>query len=165
MGNLSEDFKANRGHPKEQLLLASLRFAQAVRGTPVIGTAVSLMHRVISEIVFCIEIRPETEIGPGLRIFHGYGTVINTGSKLGKNVKIHQGVTIGARYTGGGSPTILDNSDIGAGAIILGDICIGPGSIVGAGAVVLNDVPAGFNAVGNPARLISKSSSADSEES
>lgn len=153
---LLADLRANRGHPKEQLILTSLRIAQGSRRIPILGKACYLMHRFWTEMIYGIELRPETHVGAGLRLFHGYGAVINTSVWIGENVKLHQGVTIGARHTGGPNPVVLDGSDIGAGAIILGNVTVGPDAVVGAGAVVLRDVPPGHVAVGNPARLIQR---------
>jgi hypothetical protein len=53
------------------------------------------------------------------------------------------------------SPT-GDCVDIGAGAVLLGHIRIGDGSVIGANAVVLDDVPPGSLAVGVPARIIDR---------
>ena len=53
-----------------------------------------------------------------------------------------------------GAIRILDNCFIGARAIILPGVTIGPNSVVGAGAVVTKDVPPGEVHAGNPARFI-----------
>lgn len=155
--SLRADLRANRGHPKEQMIVLSLRLSQAFAPIPVVGSVVRLAHRFWTELIYGIELRPETKIGPGLRIYHGYGTVVNTGSVLGANVKLHHGVTIGARRTGGDCPVIGDNVEIGAGAIILGGISIGNGAAVGAGAVVLHDIPPGAMALGSTARVVMRS--------
>jgi maltose O-acetyltransferase len=55
-------------------------------------------------------------------------------------------------YTSIGKVKIGDNVFIGAGAIILPNVCIGSNAIVGAGSVVLKDVPANIVVAGNPAR-------------
>lgn len=151
---LRADLRANRGHPKETLIVASLRLSQLVRRVPVLGTVAVLGHRFLTEIVFGIELRTETVVGPGLKLFHCYATVINTDVVLGRNAKLHQSVTIGARHTGERSPVIGDDVSIGAGAIIIGAIHVGDGASVGAGAVVVKDVPAGATVVGNPARVV-----------
>ena len=151
---LVADIHANMGHPKELLVVCSLRISQSMSTVPVLGLLATVLHRLLTEILIGIELRPATQIGPGLKLFHCYATVINTGTTIGANVKIHQSVTIGAKKTGERCPTIGDRVAIGSGAIILGDITIGADSVIGAGAVVVKDVPAGSTVVGNPARII-----------
>jgi UDP-2-acetamido-3-amino-2,3-dideoxy-glucuronate N-acetyltransferase len=52
-------------------------------------------------------------------------------------------------------PTIVERgASLGSGAVIMGGIRIGAGSLVGAGAVVTNDVEAGAIVAGNPARVL-----------
>jgi len=92
------------------------------------------------------------EIGPGLFISHGQGTVL-AGARIGANCHVHQGVTIGWDYRGERAPIIGDDVFIGAGAKVLGAITVGDGARIGANAVVTVDVPAGATAVGVPARL------------
>ena len=93
-----------------------------------------------------------TEIGPGLFISHGQGTVLSA-ERIGANLWVHQGVTIGWDYQGARRPVIGDNVFIGAGAKILGAVTVGDGARIGANAVVVCDVPAGATAVGIPARI------------
>jgi serine O-acetyltransferase len=94
-----------------------------------------------------------TVIGPGLFISHGHGTVL-AAARIGANLQVHQGVTIGWDYRGDRGPVIEDDVFIGAGAKVLGAVTIGHGARIGANAVVLSDVPAGATAVGVPARII-----------
>jgi serine O-acetyltransferase len=97
------------------------------------------------------------EIGPGLVIAHGYGTILNA-DRIGANCWIHQQVTIGWDY-GGGRPTLEDDVFIGAGAKVLGSVVVGRGARIGANAVVLEDVPPGATAVGVPARIVRRGES------
>ncbi|MCB1349551.1 MAG: hypothetical protein KDK11_13260, partial [Maritimibacter sp.] len=53
-------------------------------------------------------------------------------------------------------PVIGDDVDIGAGAVILGDVKIGRGARIGANAVVVKDIPSGAIAVGVPARILER---------
>jgi serine O-acetyltransferase len=94
-----------------------------------------------------------TPIGPGLFISHGQSTVLSA-ERIGSNLQVHQGVTVGWDYRGDRRPIIGDDVFIGAGAKILGAVTVGDGARIGANAVVVCDVPAGSTAVGIPARVV-----------
>ena len=97
-----------------------------------------------------------TEIGGGFVLVHAIGSVINRTAKIGENVTILQGVTIGSkRPNNNGVPTIGNNVVICAGAILIGNIHIGDNCLISAGSVVMHDVPAGSVVAGNPAKVIS----------
>lgn len=102
-----------------------------------------------------IEKSVTTEIGIGLYIMHPQCIVIG-GGKLGNNIDIAQGVTIGLKDKENEYPTIGDNVHFGAGCKILGDINIGNNSRVGANAVVITDIPKNSIAVGVPAKIKKK---------
>ena len=98
-----------------------------------------------------IDIHPGATIGRNFFIDHGTGIVVGETSVIGDNVKIYQGVTIGALSTRGGQklsgkkrhPTIEDNVVIYAGASILGgDTEIGENSIIGGNTFITSSVPA-----------------------
>lgn len=98
-----------------------------------------------------IDIHPGATIDKYFFIDHGTGIVIGETSIIGKNVKIYQGVTIGALSTRGGQklsgkkrhPTIGDNVTIYAGASILGgDTVIGENTVIGGNAFITSSVPA-----------------------
>jgi serine O-acetyltransferase len=116
---------------------------------------VPLLPRVVSAIarsVTGIEIHPGADIGPRLFIDHGMGVVIGETTKIGADVTIYQGVTLGGTgfATGKRHPTIEDNVTIGSGAKLLGPIVVGHGSKVGANTVVIHDVPPNSTVVGIP---------------
>ena len=94
-----------------------------------------------------------TPIGPGLFISHGQATILSA-ERIGANLMVHQGVTVGWDYRGDRRPIIGDGVFIGAGAKVLGAITVGDGARIGANAVVVRDVPAGATAVGIPARVL-----------
>lgn len=86
------------------------------------------------------------EIGPGLFIQHGDGSRIN-GEHIGSHCWINHGVTIG--YTNRTDrPVLGDHVRVGPGAVILGRVTIGDGTVVGANAVIVKDVPAHCTVVG-----------------
>ena len=110
-----------------------------------------------------IEIHPAAKIGKNLFIDHGMGTVIGETSKVGDNVTLYHGVTLGGISPAENSndqrdtkrhPTIEDNVIIGCGASILGPITIGNCARVGANTVVLKNVPSYATMVGNPVKNI-----------
>ena len=70
---------------------------------------------------------------------------------VGKNVTLHQGVTLGDKA--GGRPTIGDNVMIYPNAVVIGAIIVGNEAIVGANSVVMKNVPENYMAVGAPAKL------------
>src|SRR5581483_3675437 len=106
----------------------------------------------ISRAITGIEIHPAAEIGPGLFIDHGMGVVIGETAKLGEDVTIYQGVTLGGTgfATGKRHPTVEDRVTIGSGAKLLGPIVVGHGAKIGANTVVIHDVPPNSTVVGNP---------------
>ena len=99
-----------------------------------------------------IDIHPGARIGSRFFIDHGTGIVIGETSVIGDNVKIYQGVTLGALSTREGQrahgkkrhPTIENNVTIYAGASILGgDTVIGHDSIIGSNAFITRSVEPG----------------------
>ena len=96
------------------------------------------------------DIHPGAEIGGGLRITHTSGIVIGQGAKVGSNVTILHGVTLGGSARGwfdgvfeDGYPEIGDGTEIMAGAKVLGPIHVGKGCFIGANAVLARDLPDG----------------------
>lgn len=105
--------------------------------------------------VYACDIMPQTVIGEHPHFAHqGIGVVINQDAVIGNNVKIGAHVVIGGRNGNPMVPHIGDNVEIGAGAILLGEITIGNNAIIGAGAVILKSVPENAVVVGNPGRII-----------
>ncbi|MCR5330168.1 MAG: serine O-acetyltransferase [Lachnospiraceae bacterium] len=103
-----------------------------------------------------IEIHPGATIGKGLFIDHGSGVVIGETTIIGDNVTLYQGVTLGGtgKETGKRHPTIKDNVMIGSGAKVLGSFTVGENSQIGAGSVVLTEVPPNCTVVGVPGRIV-----------
>ena len=93
-----------------------------------------------------------TQIKGGLRFQHFSGIVINKMCRIGENVLIFQGVTIGASVSG--VPAIGNNVVLCAGCKIVGNIHIGNNVMIGANGVVTHDVPDNSIAVGVPAQVI-----------
>ncbi len=89
--------------------------------------------------------------GPGLYIEHGFSTIV-ADVEIGENCWINQNVTVGR--TDRGLPTIGNNVQIHAGALVLGPIRIGDHVTIGAGSVVTRSIPDHCVVAGNPARII-----------
>lgn len=116
---------------------------------------VPLLPRILSErshSLTGIDIHPGASIGPGLFIDHGTGVVIGETSVIGRNVRIYQGVTLGARsfpvddqgHPIKGQPRhpiVEDEVIIYSGATILGRITVGKGSIIGGNVWLTETVP------------------------
>lgn len=99
------------------------------------------------------------EIGCGLTIFHGHGSVIVC-KKAGKNLTVYQGATIGKNSKDNNDrnamPIIGDNVTVYTNAVVAGNIVIGDNVEIGAGTVVMKDVPSNTVVIGNPCRFRAK---------
>lgn len=113
---------------------------------------IQVLPRVISEYAHSktgIDIHPGAIIGKEFFIDHGTGIVIGETANIGNNVKIYQGVTLGALSVSKDKaevkrhPTIEDNVIIYASATILGGkTIIGNGSVVGGNVWITESIPA-----------------------
>ncbi|WP_343237211.1 serine O-acetyltransferase [Staphylococcus sp. ACRSN] len=103
-----------------------------------------------------IEIHPGAQIGRRLFIDHGMGVVIGETCRIGDNVTIYQGVTLGGtgKEKGKRHPDIGDNVLIAAGAKVLGNIKIESDVNIGANSVVLESVPSYSTVVGIPGHIV-----------
>jgi serine O-acetyltransferase len=108
--------------------------------------------RLVTTVLYSIEIGNDIELGEGINFTHTLGTVIGGTSKVGSRVKFMGNNTIGTAKDNG-CPVIEDDVVIGCGARVLGPIRIGRGAFIGANAVVLTDVPPGAIATGIPAKI------------
>jgi len=112
---------------------------------------VPLIPRMMSEMVHGstgIDIHPGAEIGESFFIDHGTGVVIGETTVIGNNVKLYQGVTLGAlsvkKEEGNRKrhPTIEDGVTIYSHATILGgETVIGRGSVIGGNVWITESVP------------------------
>ena len=111
-----------------------------------------------------IDIHPGASIGPHFFIDHGTGIVVGETTVIGRNVKLYQGVTLGAMSPRGGHaslpgkrhPTVGDDVTIYSGASILGgDTDIGDGSVVGGNVFLTRSVRSGTRvAAATPAPVL-----------
>ena len=105
-----------------------------------------------------ISIGPNT-CGKGLSIAHINGIQINNNARIGENLRIQEGVTVGA--SGGiDAPVIGNNVFLASGARIMGKVRVPDNCVIGANAVVVKDVPESSITVGGiPAKKISDNDS------
>ncbi len=121
-----------------------------------VKSKVPLIPRVMSEHAHSktgIDIHPGAQIGSGFFIDHGTGVVIGETCVIGQNVKIYQGVTLGALSFAKDEdgnlvkgvkrhPNVEDGVIIYAGATILGgDTVIGHNSVIGGNVWLIHSVP------------------------
>lgn len=122
---------------------------------------IPLIPRIITEMAHSetgIDIHPGAQIGSHFTIDHGTGVVIGATTIIGNNVKLYQGVTLGARsfpLDADGNPIkgiarhpiIEDNVIIYSNATILGRITVGRGATIGGNIWVTEDVAPGARIV------------------
>ena len=127
---------------------------------------VPLIPRIITEMAHSetgIDIHPGARIGTHFTIDHGTGVVIGATSIIGNNVKLYQGVTLGARsfpLDADGKPIkgiprhpiLEDNVIVYSNATILGRITIGRDATVGGNIWVTENIPAGARIVQTKAK-------------
>jgi len=110
-----------------------------------------------------IDIHPGAQIGRRMFIDHGTGVVIGETTNIGDNVRLYQGVTLGARSPRHGEslrgvkrhPTIEDDVTIYAGVTILGgDVVIGRGSVIGGNVWLTESVPPGSKVIAESPRTL-----------
>jgi putative colanic acid biosynthesis acetyltransferase WcaB len=160
---LSQDKAANKYNAtKGKYIVFLFRLAQLVqkrRGLSVVLFWYPIFYKLFVHWLLCVELYPESIIGPGLQLMHIHSLVVHPNTIIGKNCTLRQSTTIGVKLKADGNitsstPIIGDNVDIGANSVLLGPINIGNNAIIGAGAVVIRDIPANSIAVGNPARIL-----------
>ena len=136
-----------------------------------VNLGVPLLPRIMTEYahsVTGIDIHPAAEIGKSFVIDHGTGVVIGESTQIGDNVRIYQGVTLGALSIPKGAsdefrgqkrhPTIEDDVIIYSGATILGGkTVIGARSVIGGNVWLTESVPPDTTVFIETPRLIYKS--------
>ncbi len=122
---------------------------------------VPLIPRIITEMAHSetgIDIHPSAKIGSYFAIDHGTGVVIGATSEIGNNVKLYQGVTLGAKsfpLDEEGKPIkgilrhpiLEDDVIVYSNATILGRITVGRGATIGGNIWITENIPAGARIV------------------
>lgn len=145
-------------------VVVALRLCQAACRCPVplrwlLLTPARVLHRLASQLAG-IELPWRTVIAPGLALTHARGIVVNSGARIGSNVTLFHGVTLGQRdrIDAGGHrltsyPVIEDDVWIGPHAIVVG-VTVGKGSRIAAGAYVFENIPPYCVVLGNPGKIV-----------
>jgi serine O-acetyltransferase len=134
---------------------------------------VPMLPRMITEYVHGttgIDIHPGAEIGEGFVVDHGTGVVIGETARIGRNVRLYQGVTLGALSLPPGAgerlrgeqrhPTIENEVIVYSGATILGgDTVIGARSVIGGNVWLTESVPADTVVLAETANITRRSKS------
>ncbi len=134
--------------------LQTYRFAHALWERGAHGDALYLQSRA-SE-TFAVDIHPAARIASGVFIDHATGVVIGETAVVEENVSILQGVTLGGtgKECGDRHPKVRAGVLVGAGAVVLGNIEIGQGSLIAAGSVVVRPVAPHTTVAGVPAVVV-----------
>lgn len=112
-----------------------------------------------------IDINPGATIGEYFFIDHGTGVVIGETTEIGKNVKLYQGVTLGALSTRMGQqlanvkrhPTICDNVTIYSNSTVLGgETVVGENTIIGGNTFITESIPANTKVSAKSPELVIK---------
>ena len=162
---LRQDYLRNKGNHKSLFILCLFRIANVIYSYKkhnkfiwLLGVPYLIFYRILVEWLLCVELPYGCKIGAGLIIDHGYALVVNRHAVIGENCLLRNSTTIGCKLDSEGkqlpSPRIGDNVDVGANAVIIGDIKIGNNVRIGAGSVVVKDIPDDCVVAGNPARVI-----------
>jgi len=115
--------------------------------------------------LYGVDINPAAPIGSGVFIDHGTGIVIGETARVGDDVSMLHGVTLGGtgKVFTDRHPKIGRGVLLGAGATVLGNITVGDEARVGSGSVVLSDVPPRCSVAGVPAKPVGGACSSPSK--
>lgn len=119
----------------------------------IVGWPLRVAYKLIVELIMGVELPDRVLAGEGLAVFHAVGLVVNGKVTLGANVTLRHNTTIGARFSGENPPRIGNGVNVGSNVVILGDVEIGDNSNVGAGAVVVESCPANSIIISQKARI------------
>ena len=107
---------------------------------------------------YSIELYYTVTLGRRVVIGHQGAIVFHDRAEIGDECVIRQGVTLGAssHHRAWEAPKLGKGVQVGAGAMILGDIEIGDGAAIGANVVVTSDVPSMAKVLSEPARIVTR---------
>lgn len=153
-------------------VVVTLRCCQATQQLPsavrwIFFVPARLLHGLASQWAG-IELPWRTAVAAGLALTHGRGIVVTADARIGSNVTLFHGVTLGQRdqIDSEGSrfttyPVIEDEVWIGPHAIVVGGVTIGKGSRIAGGAYVLESIPPRCVVMGNPGKIVKEDCTPD----
>ena len=109
----------------------------------------------LTELLFGMKLGYTVKVGRRVKLEH-FGGMILGAREIKDDVVLRQNTTMGIRSTADvqAKPTLGHRVDVGAGAVIVGNIHIGDNSIIGANSVVFSNIPANSVVMGVPAKII-----------
>ena len=155
-GEKGESFAKRLLRPVELKYIALFRKANTARIKP-LRLYYTIKLKLLSYKTH-IQIPARTQIGEGFYIGHSGRVIIHPDAKIGKNVNVGTGVTIGFENRGArkGAPILEGNCWVGTNSVIVGNVKIGEDVLIAPLTFVNFDVPAHSIVIGNPAKIIHK---------
>ena len=155
-GEKGEPFIKRLLRPYELRYIALFRKAQSCKFLPLRLFYTLRLLRMSAKTK--IQIPARTSIGEGLYIGHLGRVIIHPDAKLGRNMNIATGVTIGMENRGKrkGVPVFEGDCWIGTNAVVVGNIHVGKDVLIAPLSYVNFDVPDHSIVIGNPAKIISR---------
>ena len=155
-GDTGESLARRMIRPPELRYIALFRKANECRLRPLkLFYTLRLKHLSYKTL---IQIPARTEIGEGFYIGHSGRVIIHPEARLGKNMNVGTGVTIGYENRGSrkGAPQFEGKCWVGANAVVVGNVRIGEDVLIAPLSFVNFDVPPHSIVIGNPAKIIHK---------
>lgn len=159
-----EDFLTNDASLMHQgfLMLFVHRFGNWRMGVRprLLRAPLTVLYRVLNkltQLLLGMKLDYTVKVGRRVKLEH-FGGMILGAREIGDDVTIRQNTTFGIRSVDDlrAKPTIGANVDIGAGAVIVGDVRIGENSVIGANSVVYMSVPPDSVVIGVPGRIVGR---------
>ena len=159
-----EDYCTNDSNLLSQgfLMLLIHRFGNWRMGIEpkLVRAPLTVAYRVLnkaSQLAFGMKLDYTVKTGRRVKLEH-FGGMILGARQIGNDVWIRQNTTFGIRSTDdlNAKPTIGNGVDIGAGAVIVGNITIGDNSVIGANSVVYTNIPRDSVVSGVPGKVVGK---------
>jgi serine O-acetyltransferase len=159
---VAEDYRTNDSSLSNQgfLMLLVHRFCNRRMDVrpKLLRAPLTVIYRILNkmtQILFGMKLDYTVKVGRRVKLEH-FGGMILGAREIGNDVVIRQNTTFGIRSIEDprAKPIIGDFVDIGAGAVIVGNVTIGENSIIGANSVVFTNVPPNSVVMGVPGKVI-----------